>query len=142
MRKWYAIYTKHHHENKVALQLNARSIENYLPISTSLRKWKDRKVWLELPVFPCYLFIQCEITEQLHKLRRMRGVISIVGHPMPESVPDYQIESIRKILSFDVDWEHFTGFCEGEEVLIVKGLNSSIFEHVIIPPQSKTQFIL
>lgn len=51
----------------------------------------------------------------------MRGVIRVVGHPMPESIPEYQIDSIKKILTSSSSWEYLKEIPIGKEVLITKG---------------------
>jgi transcription antitermination factor NusG len=121
MKKWYAIYTKHRHEKMVNKKLLSRGIESYLPLYSSLRLWKDRKEWVDLPVFPNYLFVHCELTNYISELRRMRGVIKIVGHPAPESIPDSQIESIKKILTYSPNWDYLDEIPIGKEVLIING---------------------
>ena len=80
MKKWYALYTNHKHEKRVQLQLASRNIETYLPLYSSLRTWKDRKAWIDLPVFPNYIFIFCSMTDYYHELKRMRGIIRVVGY--------------------------------------------------------------
>ena len=54
--KWKAIYTSSRQEKKVAAYLEKFEIENYLPIYKSLRFWKDRKKWVEMPLFNGYVF--------------------------------------------------------------------------------------
>ncbi len=121
MIKWYVLFTKHHHEGKVKLQVESRNIETYLPTYSSLRVWKDRKVWRDIPVFPNYLFIHCDLSNYLSELKRMRSVIRIVGHPFPESIPDFQIDSIRQILTCSNNWDYLNELAIGQEVLIIKG---------------------
>jgi hypothetical protein len=48
--RWYAAYTCPRHEKYVARQLNERSIDSFLPLYRSLRRWKDRRKQIELPL--------------------------------------------------------------------------------------------
>jgi transcriptional antiterminator RfaH len=121
MTNWYAIYSRHHHEQKVTNQLSKMGLDNYLPMTMSLRYWKDRKKWLEMPVFPCYLFVKCELENVLYYINRMPGVVSIVGSPQPEVIPEYQIAGIQRVLSFDPDCENVPGMIAGDDILIVRG---------------------
>src|SRR5690349_14882453 len=52
--RWYAAYTCANHEKHVEYQLRARSVEHFLPVYESMRRWKDRRVKLEMPLFPGY----------------------------------------------------------------------------------------
>ena len=54
---WYAAYTCAQHEKRVAAELDARTVEHFLPLYSSVRRWKDRRLTLELPLFPGYLFV-------------------------------------------------------------------------------------
>src|SRR5439155_14497626 len=53
--RWYAAYTRANHEKHVAVHLDSRGVEHFLPLYCSTRRWKDRRVQLELPLFPGYV---------------------------------------------------------------------------------------
>jgi len=56
--QWFAVYTTHRHEKRVSELLLDREIETVLPLYRAGRQWKKRApVVLELPLFPCYLFV-------------------------------------------------------------------------------------
>jgi hypothetical protein len=55
---WFAVYTCANHEKRVAAHFEARAVNHFLPLYSSLRRWKDRRVRLELPLFPGYIFVQ------------------------------------------------------------------------------------
>jgi len=42
--RWFAVYTRANHEKRVATQLEVRGIRHFLPLYSSLRRWKDRRV--------------------------------------------------------------------------------------------------
>lgn len=48
---WYAVQTRANHQMRVQEQLELRTVENYLPVYESVRRWKDRRVRLEVPLF-------------------------------------------------------------------------------------------
>ena len=118
---WFAVYAKWHHEKSVASYLERAGIEAYLPLRNERHRWKDRFVWVDMPLFPCYLFINCDISRTVHIINRTRGVISVVGSEYPESIPAYQIASIRKILATGVLYEKEEELMIGQEVLVIKG---------------------
>ena len=53
---WFAVYTKSRHEKVVHASLASQSVEAFLPLHQVLSQWKDRRVWVEKPLFPGYLF--------------------------------------------------------------------------------------
>lgn len=119
--EWYAVYTKWHHEKKVAHYLKQKNIECYLPLFSSLRKWKDRRAWIDIPLFPCYLFVYCDISRDKRIINNIRGVISLVGTPFPESIPDYQISSLKTIIESGKVFQRVNEIMVGREVLVIKG---------------------
>jgi transcription antitermination factor NusG len=92
---WFALYTCANHEKRVATHLEARGIEHFLPLYRSRRVWKDRRVFLDLPLFPGYLFARFALPARLRVLD-VPGVVRLVGfngqpHPLVES----DIETLR-----------------------------------------------
>jgi transcription antitermination factor NusG len=75
---WYAAYTTANHEKRVAEQLAVRSVEHFLPQYASVRRWKDRRVRLELPLFPGYVFVRLALRDRLQVLK-IPGVAKLVG---------------------------------------------------------------
>jgi transcription elongation factor/antiterminator RfaH len=97
---WYALYTKPRHEKKVNISLVEKDYETFLPLITRIRQWKDRKKKVEIPMFSSYLFINFDYKNRFNVLET-DGVVKIVNfHGVPASVPDWQIDSLRKMLEF------------------------------------------
>src|SRR5271156_2186486 len=64
-RRWFAVFTRSHHEKRVAQYYAERSIEHLLPISRVLREWSHyRKVTVEMPLFPNYIFVHVSRRER------------------------------------------------------------------------------
>ena len=74
---WFAAYTQPNHEKSVARQMNERSIPHYLPLYESVRQWKDRKMRLDLPLFPGYVFVRMPLQNRL-KVIQVPSVIRLV----------------------------------------------------------------
>jgi transcription antitermination factor NusG len=99
VQSWYATYTNPRHEKLVAQQMEARHIESFLPLYRSVRRWKDRRKQLELPLFPGYVFVRISLRERLRVLN-LPGVIHIVTfNGKPAVLPESDIESLREGLS-------------------------------------------
>jgi transcription antitermination factor NusG len=93
---WYALYTKHQHERAVARNLIGKGFEIFLPLSTVARNWKDRVKVLQVPLFPCYVFLRGDGERRLDILATpgVHGLVSNGGHPA--TIPSAEIEGIRQ----------------------------------------------
>ncbi len=97
--QWYAIYTKANNEKKIFSKLQEENIECYLPLKKTLRKWSDRKKWIEEPLFKSYIFIKVSHIEFFNILS-IPGVIYYVSFAgKPQAIPDHLIENIRKMVA-------------------------------------------
>ena len=96
---WYALYTYPRHEKRVNEQIKQRHISCFLPLYRSVRRWKDRRKELELPLFPGYVFVYIALRDRLAVLQLAGAVrfVSFNGHPTP--VPEKDIASIMNGLS-------------------------------------------
>jgi transcription antitermination factor NusG len=93
--RWYAAYTRANHEKRVAEQLGVRLVEHFVPLYESLSRWKDRKVRLQLPLFPGYVFVRLTRSERLRVLQ-VPGVARLVGfNGLPCALPDSDIEALK-----------------------------------------------
>jgi len=93
--RWYAAYTCANHEKRVREQLQQRSVEHFLPLYESVRRWKDRRVRLHLPLFPGYVFVRLALRERLRVLE-IPSVVRLVGfNGYPTALPDDEMEALR-----------------------------------------------
>lgn len=98
LSRWYALYTTCRHEKRVAQHLVQREIEHYLPLYVAHRKWRDgSKVALELPLFPCYIFVRIGRQERARVLGTP-GALTIVGGTggEPAPLPDTALDALRQ----------------------------------------------
>jgi transcription antitermination factor NusG len=94
---WWALYTKHQHEKKVAEVLTLKGAEVFLPLYGTLHRWNDRSVKISLPLFPSYVFVR-EAPEQRLAILTVPGVFLIVtsGGGGFGLIPDAEIQNLRK----------------------------------------------
>jgi transcription antitermination factor NusG len=119
--RWYALYTCANHEKRVAKQLEERAVEHFLPLYDSVRRWKDRKVKLELPLFPGYVFVHLALQNRLGVLQ-VPGVARLVGFGgLPVALPDQQLEALRAGLKGDFCAEPHPYLVVGRRVRITRG---------------------
>src|SRR5947209_14254264 len=118
---WYAVYTNANHEKRVAKQLGERSIEHLLPLYDSVRRWKDRRVWLQMPLFPGYVFVRVALRDRLQVLQipSVAHLVSFSGHPAP--VPESDIQSIQNCLNRDHNVEPYPYLQAGRRARVERG---------------------
>lgn len=86
------------------------------------RRWSDRTVVAEVPLFPGYVFCQFDPHERRVPILTTPGVLGIVGfdgHPAP--VRDCEIQSIRALTASGLLAEPVPYLSAGTRVCIVKG---------------------
>jgi transcription antitermination factor NusG len=96
---WYAAYVKHHHERKVADLLARKGAEVFLPQQKVVHRWKDRNKTLFLPLFPSYLFLQCDLSDKF-RILSTPGLFFLVenaGRACP--ITPQEIDSIRRLVN-------------------------------------------
>ncbi len=120
--KWYAIHTRSRHEKQVDLFLSERGIETFLPLVHTLSRRRDRKKYVDLPLFPGYMFVFTE-KERLPDVKFTRGVTRIIGTDIdaPTPIPDKQILDLKSITESDVQLDQFPYLTKGREVRVKSG---------------------
>jgi len=94
-RQWYAVYTCANHEKRVAHELRVRSVEHFLPLYRSVRRWSDRRLQIDVPLFPGYVFVRLALRDRLSVLQ-IPGVVRLVGfNGLPAALPDEEMEILR-----------------------------------------------
>ena len=121
MEFWYAIYTRPRHEKKVFALLEEKMQEVFLPLVTQVRLWKDRKKKVEVPLFNSYLFARFDYKNRFDLLQT-KGIVKIVNfRGTPAVVPDWQIESLKKMLDNPKKMRLENYMRTGQEVEVIEG---------------------
>jgi transcription antitermination factor NusG len=119
--RWYAAYTSANHEKRVRQQCEERCVTCFLPVYETVRRWKDRRMHLQLPLFPGYVFVRMALTDRVRVLQ-LPGVVRLVGfggNPFP--LPDEEIEGLRKALAAGIVAEPHPFLTVGRRVGIKNG---------------------
>ena len=120
-QRWYAAYTSANHEKRVAEQLGIREVEFFLPAYASVRRWKDRRVTLQMPLFPGYVFVRMALRDRL-QVQQVPGVAHLVGFDgTPAALPDAEIETLRASLESGVRAEPHPYLAAGRRVRLKSG---------------------
>jgi transcriptional antiterminator RfaH len=102
---WYAVYTQPRAEKKAASRLSALGIRVYLPLLRTIRKWSDRKKWVDVPLIPSYLFVNICEAQQVAVLQVLGVSRFIVFEGRPVKVKPDDILWMQRLLQSDAQLE-------------------------------------
>jgi transcription antitermination factor NusG len=119
--RWYVLFVRSNQEKRVSSHLSSRGVEHFLPCYSSVRRWKDRRVALEMPLFPGYIFVRFPLLERMKALT-VPNVVSLVGtSSSPSVMSDEEIASVR--LAVEHGNAEPSGYLrEGDRVTIISGV--------------------
>jgi transcription antitermination factor NusG len=139
--RWYAAYTSANHEKRVAEQLDVREVEHFLPLYASVRRWKDRRVMLQMPLFPGYVFVRLALRDRLRVLQ-IPSVVRLVGfNDLPTALPDEEMEILRSGLSQRLRAEPHPFLTLGRRVRIKSGSLQGL-EGILLRRKSNLRVVL
>ncbi len=125
-QKWYALLTRSRFENIVHDSITKKSIEAFLPKIKTISRRKDRRVIIDVPLFPGYLFVKTS-SDPRHQLKILKttGVVRLLGcNNGPVPVPSDSIESLKIITGSDMDIiikGSTSEMSQGTPVMIISG---------------------
>lgn len=138
---WWVLYTRHQHEKVVAETLSGKGYEVFLPLYESVRRWKDRRKLLSLPLFPGYVFVRGAIDRRL-------GIVSTPGVHMiltrgdgTAVIPEEEIEAIRRTLDAKFLVEPHPFLNTGDRVRVKRGALEGI-EGILVRKKNVFRLIL
>lgn len=118
---WVAVQVRSNAEKTVAVGLRARNYEEFLPSYGVQRRWSNRRVFLDLPLFRGYVFCRWK-RHSPQPIVAVPGVVRIVGiggTPLP--VDDAEVTAVRTIVQSGVPYTPTRLMCVGEHVRLIRG---------------------
>jgi len=138
--RWYVLFVRANQEKRVAQSLAARAVEHYLPCYSSVRKWKDRRIRLEMPLFPGYIFVRLPLLDKRNVLT-VPNVISLVGSSRGASeMAEEEILCIRRGLEQGTAQPH-PYLKQGGSVMITTGIMAGM-EGVLLRQQNGARIVI
>jgi transcription antitermination factor NusG len=138
---WLAVYTQPRHERAVRDHLEAKAIEVFLPTTIEQSHWKDRRVTLEVPAFPGYVFVRTPLHERTPVLSTP-GVVRILSfNGTPASIDAAEIEALRRCRRDGARLEPHPFAVVGERVRVRAGALEGL-EGVVIRRKSGLRLVL
>jgi transcription antitermination factor NusG len=139
--RWYVAQTCSRHEKRVAEQLSTRGIENFLPLYEMVSRWKDRRVRVQLPLFPGYVFVRVALQERRRALE-IPSVARLVGFGgLPVPLPDDEMEAMRNGLVGQLRAEPHPYLTVGRRVRIKFGPLAGL-QGILLRKKASYRFVL
>jgi len=138
---WFAVRTRSKHEKVAAAVLENKGFEQYLPVYRSRRRWSDRVVESDRPLFPGYLFCRFDPKKRLPILTTP-SVVSIVGFcNEPAPIPESEIEAVQAILRSGLATEPCQFLREGQPVRVKYGALEGL-EGILLKKKSEWRMVV
>lgn len=118
---WFALQVKYHHEKMVALALRSKGYNEFLPLFRSRHRTGGRVQYVDLPLFPTYVFCQFDPLKRLPILMTP-GVFSIVGtdrSPLP--VNEQELSAVRAMVNSTLHYEPSPYLHVGNRAFVEEG---------------------
>ncbi len=143
---WYCARTQPKHEHIAAGNLRRRlSLEVFNPRLRLERATRRGVVNVIEPLFPCYVFVRCNLAESMDAIRYVTGVSSLVhfGQQIPV-VADETIDELRECFESDELMAVENQFRPGTEVTVAEGpfLGSHGVVVHAMPAKQRVQILL
>ena len=138
---WFALQTMPRNEKKIDYLLRQKGYECLTPLYRQKRKWSDRTVEVDLPLFPMYVF--CYLSPSiLGKVIATQGVNRIVGFGgKPTEIAAEEIEALRLLGQSDLLREPWNYLPNGTSVLVETGPLAGV-QGIICADENKRQLII
>ncbi|MEO7678860.1 MAG: transcriptional activator RfaH, partial [Verrucomicrobiota bacterium] len=144
--QWYCARTKPKHEHIAAANLSSMlGLEVFHPRLRMERATRRGVVRVIEPLFPCYIFLRCDLESRLTDIRFISGVSSMVhfGLRIP-LVPAEVIEELRECFPAEEPLSVNECLLPGTEVTIASGafLGSRAIVLQVMPAKQRVQVLL
>ncbi|WP_087019922.1 transcription/translation regulatory transformer protein RfaH [Thaumasiovibrio subtropicus] len=79
MNPWYLLYCKRSEQTRATVNLNRQGVDCYYPKVTVEKMKRGKRVQVEEPLFPCYMFVSFDLEKvSFTSVRSTRGVSDFV----------------------------------------------------------------
>jgi transcription antitermination factor NusG len=138
---WFALQTMPKNERKVERLLKQKGYDCFTPIYRSKRKWSDRTVVIDFPLFPGYVF--CRFNHSaMGKAISTQGVTRIVGFGgTPAEVAREEVEALQLLARSDFLRQPWKYLPDGTRVLVETGPLAGV-QGVIGAGENKKQLVI
>ena len=120
---WYVLHTRSRFETVVRDGLSKKAHEVFLPKVRVRSKRKDRRVMIDVPLFPGYVFVKSNLHPHHHiDIVKTVGAVRLIGNKqMPVPVPEETIDSLKIMVTSSSQIQTGSRFRKGDRVMVVNG---------------------
>ena len=140
--RWYALYTKSRHEKFIHSELEKKRIESFLPLRFIKRRWSDRTVTVEEPLFKSYIFVKTAFLKSTEVLKTKGAVKFVMAGDQPVPVEESVILSLQTIIQPDINLDPFPYISQGDRVYVRSGIFKGIEGFVIRKNDKKCRLVI
>jgi transcriptional antiterminator NusG len=141
---WYAIYVQCRHEARVESALQHKGVEVFLPRVTTLSRRRDRRLLINVPLFPGYLFVRTDLDSygyrEILKAPGMVRLLGLKGSPTP--VPAETIDSVKAIVDSDQPFYPWPYLKTGSLVRVLDGPLAGVVGVILGRKEKKRRLIV
>lgn len=112
----------------MAVELEAKGVESYLPAYQEIHQWKDRRKRVDVPLFPGYVFVRFgEGPGRRLAVLQTAGVLRLLGRGGElEPVDNAELEAVRLLLKSNSRCVAHPFLREGARVRVKRGALAGI----------------
>lgn len=117
--EWWVVHTRSRNEKALALDLERRGVGHFLPLIHTVRKHGSRRVHVDLPLFPSYLFLCGGEVERYTALmtHRAAAVIRVVDQGRLKQ----ELRQIYRVTCSDQPVDLYPRLRRGTRCRIIRG---------------------
>jgi len=122
--QWYAVWTRSQCEGKVEAALRRLGLEVFLPRVREPSRRRDRRLLLDRPLFPGYVFPRFVPARDTYlRVANTDGVVRLLGQRWDalHAIPDEQIDAVWRIITATDTARPFPWVQVGDRVCIASG---------------------
>jgi len=136
---WWVLHTRARHEKAVAAALEKQQIAVYLPLLRAKRTYGRRVAWVDIPLFPNYLFL-CGGQSECEAAWRTRSVANILRVADQQTFRN-ELQQIHRVVASGNPVDLYPALREGQRCRIIAGCLKGI-EGVVVRRRSRSRIYI
>jgi transcription antitermination factor NusG len=140
--RWYAVYTMYKSEKQIAIHLERKGINVYLPQITKTKRYNRKIKTYNVPLINCYVFVKIKMIDHVKVLETEHVIKFIKQGKEMIAIPQEEIDILRRIEGLNVESASESIQYEvGDLVEITKGSLAGL-KGKLVTRLGKKQFIV